>query len=368
MTPYRVAVIGTGGIAGAHVAAARHAGERVELVGAVDIDAGRLAAFCDQHAIAERFTDAGQLLADARPDLVLIATPPRTHFDLIIQALETGAWVVCEKPLVASLAEFDQVTAAEQRTGRYVSTVFQWRFGSGAQHLKRLIAAGELGQSLVGVCQTLWYRGPDYYAVPWRGRWETEIGGTTVIHGIHLIDLMLWLLGGDWQEVRAVIDTLDRDIEDEDVSLATVRFASGALVSVTTSALSPRQESYLRLDFQRATVEVRALYAAGNEHWRYSLPDGSPDGDALPRWAQIAGDFPGDHRAQLAAVLDSMDRHERPPVSGPEARRILEFVASLYKAAFTGNPVRHGTIMPGDPFYESMHGGHTIHRKRGNAG
>ena len=48
---------------------------------------------------------------------------------------------------------------------------------------------------LVGVCNTLWYRPDDYYAVPWRGRWETELGGVSMCLGIHLLDLLLFLLG-----------------------------------------------------------------------------------------------------------------------------------------------------------------------------
>jgi predicted dehydrogenase len=312
-------------------------------------------AFCAEHHIPRWFTDTAQMLSAMQPNLVHIITPPGTHFDLTIESLEAGAWVYCEKPLCASLAQFDQITETEARTGCYVSTVFQWRFGSAARHVKRLINSGELGHALVGLCQTLWYRGRGYYEAPWRGKWATETGGATVALGIHLIDLLLWLMG-DWQEVRAILGTLDRPIEVENVSMALVRFDNGAMGTMTTSAVSPRQESYLRLDFQRATVEVTALYRYSNANWRFSIPEGSPDGEALARWQAIEQDTVGSHDAQLAELLDSMDRHERPSVSGSEARRIIEFVASLYKSAFTGQAVQRGSIMPGDPFYHAMNG------------
>ena len=64
----------------------------------------------------------------------------------------------------------------------------------------------------------------------------------------------------EWEEVVAMAPTLDRQIEVEDVAMAMVRFGSGAVGQITNSALSPRQETYLRLDFQRATVECTALY------------------------------------------------------------------------------------------------------------
>jgi hypothetical protein len=51
-----------------------------------------------------------------------------------------------------------------------------------------------------------------------------------------------------------------------------------------------------------------------------------------------------------------MDANRRPAVSGPEARRILEFIASLYKSADSGEPVQRGAITPDDPYYHAMHG------------
>lgn len=355
MNQYRVAIIGTGAGVKSHLEALRTAGERARLVAAVDIDESRVRAACAQNDIPHWYTSATTMLAEVRPDLVHIVTPPGTHFPLILGCLEAGAWVYCEKPLCASLAQFDRITQAEADSGCYVSTVFQWRFGSAPRHLKRLMDRGELGRPLVGLCHTLWYRGLPYYQVPWRGQWDGDLGGPTVTLGIHLMDLFLWLMG-EWQEVQAMIGTLDRPIEVEDVSVALVRFANGALGNIANSALSPRQESHLRLDFQRATVEVNALYRYHNANWRISLPDGAADEGSLAAWQSLETDVSGTHNVQLVELLDSMDRGERPFVSGPEARRIIEFITSLYKAALTSQPVRRGSIMPDDPFYHAMNG------------
>jgi hypothetical protein len=51
-----------------------------------------------------------------------------------------------------------------------------------------------------------------------------------------------------------------------------------------------------------------------------------------------------------------MDAGERPFLSGGEARRILEFSTSLYKSVFTNQPIRRGSITPGDPFYYALNG------------
>lgn len=351
----RTAIIGTGGIAGSHVNAARAAGERVELAAAMDIDADRVDAFCETHEIPGKYTNFAELLETEQPDLVQICTPPGIHCDLIVQALEAGAWVLCEKPLCASLAEMDRIEDAERRTGNYCSSVFQWRFGSGGQHLKGLIDSGALGRPLVGNCLTLWYRTPEYYAVPWRGKWATELGGCTMGHGIHAMDFFLWLFG-DWQEVRAIMGTLDRDIEVEDVSMTSVRFGNGALGNITNSVLSPRQESYVRMDFQRATVEVKHLYSYQNADWRYSIPENADWGEELSAWQKIESDYASTHAAQLEMMLGSMARNERPPVSGPDVRPTIEFLTSLYKSAITGQPVLRGSITSNDPFYHALNG------------
>jgi len=355
MKPWRTVIIGTGGIVKAHVEAVQGNRERAELVAAMDTDAARLAEFCAKHNIPRRYTDLAAMLAAERPELVQICSPPSVHCGQIVQSLEAGAWVFSEKPLCASLAEFDQITAAEKRTGRYCSCVFQWRFGSGGEHLRQLHQSGSLGRLLLGVCQTTWYRTMDYYNAPWRGKWRTEVGGTTMAHGIHAMDFFLWLFG-DWAEVRAMAGTLDHPIEVDDVSLALVRMENGALVSFVNSAVSPRQESLLRFDFQRATVELRHLYQYRNADWHYSVADDSPYQAQLAEWARIPADHPGSQTRQLAAILDARERNQRPPVSGDESRRILEFVSALYKSAHTGQPVRRGSIQPGDPYYRHVSG------------
>ena len=355
MKTYRVAIVGTGAIVSSHIEALRQAGERVEIVAAVDTDEDKLKIFCEQQNISHGYSNTTDMLAAVQPDLVHVLTPPYTHFDLCIECLEAGAWVYCEKPLCASLDQFDRLAEAETRTGRYINTVFQWRFGSAVKHLKRLMAAGESGQPLVGVCNTLWFRPLAYHQVAWRGKWATETGGATVGHGIHLTDLFLYIFG-DWRDVHTFASSLDRPIEVDTVAMSTLRFENGAMGTINTSTISPRQETYLRLDYQRATVECTALYRASNENWRFSTVDSSPDEANLSHWQTIEQDASGSHAEQLRELLDSMDKGERPLVSGAEARRILEFNASLYKSAFTGETVERGSITQNDTFYYSMNG------------
>lgn len=347
----RVAIVGAGGIAEqAHIPAIR-ADARTALVAAVDTDIERLAEFRRRTGVPATYTSLDAMLEREQPDLVHICTPPALHGGQTLRCLAAGAWVLVEKPPCLSLAEFDRIEAAERPGGPYASVVFQHRFGAGARYLRDQVVAGAYGRPLVALCQTTWYRDHAYYAVPWRGGWAGEGGGPTMGHGIHQMDLLLAVLG-DWTEVRAMAGRLDRDVRTEDVSMAMVRFRSGALASIVNSVLSPREESYLRFDFTDATVELTHLYGYTTADFRHTpaphvtdpAPWRPPDG---PRTS---------HAAQLPYLLDAMERHERPPLSGRQGRATLELVTAIYRSAFTGQPVQRDQLGPHDPFYHHLHG------------
>jgi predicted dehydrogenase len=155
----RAAVVGTGAIVtDSHLPALRAHADLVELVAAVDIDPDRVKVF--REAAGEDvsgYSDFDDMLATERPDLVLIGTPPAFHRVQTVAALRAGAWVLCEKPPCLSLAEYDEIVAAEgAESGPYAAIVFQHRFGSGAVHARELLASGELGEPRVVHCQTTW--------------------------------------------------------------------------------------------------------------------------------------------------------------------------------------------------------------------
>ncbi|WP_124280207.1 Gfo/Idh/MocA family oxidoreductase [Streptomyces sp. ADI97-07] len=355
----RVAIVGTGAIArGSHLSAltALAAEQPLEIVAAVDVDVTAVRAFCADAGIARPYTNLDRMLAEQRPDLVVIGTPPRFHRDQTVAALRAGAWVWCEKPPCPSLEDFDAIEAAEGTGdgGPYAAIVFQHRFGSGSRHVRELLAGQAMGRALVAHCQTTWYRDEAYYSVPWRGRWSSEGGGPAMGHGIHQMDLLLDLLG-PWSEIRAMAGRLVHDVETEDVSTALVRFENGAMATVVNSVLSPDEVSRIRIDCERATVELTHLYGHRNADWRITPAPGVPTAEAAA-WNDFGPDVPSSHEAQLRGLLDDFRAGRRPRSSGADGRKSLELVAALYKAAFTGETVRAGGIRPGDPYYSALHG------------
>jgi predicted dehydrogenase len=313
-------------VARLHVLALRRL-EGVELVAAAS--RGSADTFCRDHGIPQAYDSLQTMLAAERPDVVHLCTPPDGHAVQAAEAFAAGAHVVTEKPAALSLRELDDMLAAAGAAGRELAVVFQQRTGSAAAHVKSLLDAGALGTPLVALAQTMWYRDDAYFSVPWRGRFETEGGGTTLSHSIHQIDLMAYLLG-DWEAVSARMWRLARDIETEDTVTGVVRFRSGAVGSVLGTVLSPRQVSAVRIDTTRATVELEHLYGHSHANWRITPVQGEqPD----ERWVWPPTETPSGHDDYLQQVYAALaaDRSLPPVASAPS--RAMEIVTALYASA-----------------------------------
>lgn len=325
----RTAIVGTGSVANLHArAVAAH--PRADLVAVTDLARDAADAFAGRHGAPTVYETLAELLQAERPDVVLICTPPVVHREQTLAAFAAGAHVIVEKPPAPSLDELDEMRAAAAAAGRQLAVVFQQRTGTAAAHVRRLLRTGALGRPLIAVCQTLWYRDEDYFAVPWRGKWETEGGGTTLGHGIHQLDLLGFLLG-DWASVQGRLWRLDRETQTEDASTATVTFASGAVAQVVTSAVSPREVSSIRIDTQKATVTVDHVYGHGHENWAVTPAPGFED--EADEWDLPAVEERSDHALLLRDVFDALLDGRELPETADEPARSFEIVAAIYASA-----------------------------------
>ncbi len=339
--PLRAAIVGTGAIANAH-AAAIAATSAAELVAVADRTPASASAFAERWGDPAVFGSLDELLASGRVDVLHICTPPSVHAEQAIAALDAGLHVICEKPAALSLDELEAMTDAAERNDRRFAVVFQQRTGSAAAHVRTLLDSGALGRPLVATCQTLWYRDPEYFAVPWRGKWATEGGGPTLGHGIHQIDLLAWLLG-DWASVQGQLWRLDRETQTEDVSTAVVLFRSGTVASVITSALSPRETSSIRIDTERATVTVDHLYGHGHDNWRIT-PAPHVDEAVAASWAFPEVEEPSGHDPLIRDIYAAIHSGEPLPSTATDAARSFEIVTAIYSSAATGTAVTPASL------------------------
>ena len=350
----RCAIVGTGAVAHFH-ARAVESHPHAELVAVTNQTRSKGDAFAAQWGSPSVYDTLDDLLAAEHPDVVLICTPPAVHRAQTLASFAAGAHVIVEKPPAPSLDELDEMRAAAVAAGKELAVVFQQRTGTAAAHVRNLLASGALGRPLIAVCQTLWFRDADYFAVPWRGKWETEGGGTTLGHGIHQLDLLGFLLG-DWTSVQGRLWRLDRETQTEDASTATITFAGGTVAQVITSAVSPRQVSAVRIDTQKATVSVEHLYGHGHENWQITPAPGFED--QAEAWRFPEHEERSDHAPLLRDVFDALLAGKPLPPTADQPARSIEMVAAIYASAaadgalitpadLAAHPThRHGFISP----------------------
>ncbi|MFD7154141.1 Gfo/Idh/MocA family protein [Kribbella sp. NPDC059898] len=369
----KVAIVGCGNISRRHAEAYASTG-RTELVGTADIHEEKARTLADRFG-GRPYGSLTELLAAEEPDLISIATPPESHGELAAEALAADRSVLLEKPPVLSLEELDHVAKVEAASAGSASVVFQHRHGSGAIRAHDLLARGALGRPLVAVCETLWFRPVSYFDPEWRGTWIGEGGGPTLGHGIHQIDLLLHLLG-PWKSIDATAVRLDRPVEFEDVSMASVVFESGAVATVINSLLSPRELSRIRIDTAGGTLEVNHVYGYSDKDWTFHpAPDAAKAatlgldpgvrkaesaeaGVAADPWAASAGaDVPSNHEAQIGHLVDDLLAGRPHDTSLASTRPTMEFVTALYASAITGTRVRRTDLTPDHRFYGMLHGG-----------
>lgn len=333
MTKLRIGVLGLG-VGRAHVLALLRLRSAYELVAVADPSPARRRQMA---ALGVRgVTSLDELLA-LGVDVVDICTPPHLHEAQIVQCLEAGVDVVCEKPLVSSVAAVDRLAAAEARTGRRVAPVFQYRWGSGAQQLRRLLDAGVPGKLLVATSETMWKRTAKYYAVDWRGTWAGERGGAVLSHSIHLHDLLCWL-GGDPVDVVARTATSLLDIEVEDCAAALLTTGTGGLMTATVTLGATTQSSRLKFCFEHLTVtSTTKPYKPGAGPWTLAWSSRRVENAAravLEGWTAP----PSGYRGQLADTHRALVADEPLPVDLADARRALELVTAWYRSSRTGQP------------------------------
>lgn len=341
----RVAVVGLG-IGRMHVLAFKELRARYQVVAVCDVDGERAAEVAGWLRGVRAVTDPAEIWAADDVDVVALCTPPALHRAQVEAALRAGKDVICEKPLVASVREVDELAAIAAETGRTVMPVFQYRFGNGLQKLKALRDQGVAGRPYVVNIDLAWSRGADYYAAPWRGRWETELGGVLLGHAVHLLDMAVLVLGppvAAWARVA----TLVNDIETEDSAAVTLRWADGSLATLSATLGSAVEISRHRFTFEHLTAESSTSpYTNSFDPWTFTAAPGHEAEVA----AVLEAYEPGaeDYIGQFERYADSRAAGAEPPVTLADARRMLELVTALYRSSREDREVAL-PLAPDDP-------------------
>lgn len=345
----RVAVVGLG-VGIQHVAAFKQLDEIFDLVAVCDIDESKARFVAEKLEIPRAVGDYESLLVgDDAPDVLDICTPPHLHYDMSVAALRAGKHVICEKPLVPSLAVCDELIRIEGESPGRLMPILQYRFGNGLRKLQHLIAKGLTGRAYLSTIETAWLRGEDYYAVDWRGKWKTELGGVMTTHAIHSHDILCCLLG-PVRSVFARTTTRVNPIETEDCAAVSVEMADGSLATLAATLGSRPEISRLRFSFEKLTAESSlSPYQPSFDPWTFTGADREAQDRIDAAVAEVA---PGRelYAGQFEAFHTAIDSGDELPVTLRDARASLELLTALYDSSQTGQPVAL-PIAPDHPRY-----------------
>ena len=347
----RIGIVGSG-IGKVHAEAYKTLPELFTVAALCDLDRARAQGLADSIGGVEVITDSlAALCARKDIDIVDICTPSGLHAPQALEALAAGKHVICEKPVAGSLREVDELIKAEKRSGKRLMPIFQNRFSSGARKVRMLRDAGVTGAAYLVTAETAWRRRADYYAVPWRGKWDTELGGALLTLGIHTVDFLLHILGPA-DRVYASVATRVNPIETEDCLSATIRMAEGCLVSYGLTTGSAVESSRMRMSFAGLCAESNpTAYAWSSDPWTFSgdTPEsGARIQDVLRGFPAAPEGFAG----QFAALHAAFAADRETPVTLQDARRTLELITAIYTSAHAEAPVSL-PIASGSPAWES---------------
>jgi len=336
------------GLIGAGVIGARHLGamdavDGVQLVGIAD-PTPAAKAIADERGVS-CFPDTQALLAEMKPDGVIICTPTEHHLTPSLQALDAGVHVLIEKPICATVTEAEQIVAKSKASNRHVLVAHQRRYYPQVHKAREIIQSGQLGP-LVAVSGQWTLRKPDnYYDPDWRKRWQA---GPIVTNLIHDMDSTRYICG----EIESISGETSNSVlgyEKEDAAAIIIRFKSGALGSFilsdqTTSpwswemalgeniSIPPTGQNAMRFMGREASLEFPNLVLWKNEtqpHDWTSPVTGEP--------LSITAEDP--YIVQMRHFSAVIRGEESPRIDAADATRTLAATVAVLEAAQSGQRV-----------------------------
>lgn len=356
MKNIRVAIIGCGKAGHMHANSLKNISE-CTLVAACSRSQEKAEAFSCQHNI-KGYSDITRMIATENVDVAVICTPHPDH-KMAITAMEAGAHVLIEKPVAASLEDCDAILSAGEKYNRKVGVVSQRRFYPAAQRVKQAIAEGKIGRPVLGTITMLGWRDEAYYkSDPWRGRWKEEGGGVLVNQAPHQLDLLLWYMDDDIDEVYGLWRNFNHAyIEVEDTAVAIVKFKRGGVANILVSN-SQKPGIYGKVHIHGsngASVGVQtdggAMFIAGvssvleppvNDIW--TVP-----GEEHMRqiWSREDESFfnaidPVEYyiRQQDRDFILAVLNNSEPSVTGKDGRKTVALFDAIYRSSQTNTPCK----------------------------
>lgn len=346
MNKVRFGIIGCGTISAWHAKGISNTPE-AELVACCDIVEEKAKKLADEYGVSKIYTDYHELLASDEVDAVNVCTPSGLHGQITIDAAKAGKHVLCEKPVEITLPKIDAMIKACHEANIKFGVIFQRRTSPMWSKIKKAVDSGCLGKMVLGDAYLKYLRTQAYYdSGDWRGTWALDGGGALMNQGVHMIDLLRWIMG-PIDTIYAKADHLVRNIEVEDTACAVIQYKSGAFgVLEGTTSVYPGMDHRMELHGEKGTILVD-----GEKIAKWDIPEeeteechidgnGGVDikiGTAATNPTSIATEG---HQIQIQDLCHAITEDRNPMITGEEARNAVEVILAIYESARTGLPVK----------------------------
>lgn len=329
MPKVNVAILGCGGMAGAHARRLK-SNPDVQIVALCDVAMPQVQAFLNRHLAdypsePALFTNPARMYAEAKPDAVVIVTPHTLHFEQGMQAIEAGCHVLMEKPMVTDSGQAHELARAVEKSGKVFVIGYNTPCTPEFQYLRRLVRSKELGklETVTGWLAQDWKRAT---AGTWRQDPAFSGGGQMYDSGAHLFNSLVWTVEQPVSEVFAFVDNQDAPVDIN--GTVNIRFADGTLAVITIAGNCPNDGAGMYLTFEDGRVEI--------DGWGGSWIRVFRRGEGLVKYPPITGRPQSPDDNFVDAILGRAEP-QTSPINGVIQSELMD---AIYESARTGRVAR----------------------------
>ncbi|NWG19631.1 MAG: Gfo/Idh/MocA family oxidoreductase [Chloroflexi bacterium] len=352
--PIRIGVVGAGAVVVHGHVPSLQAIPGVQVTAICDTNLARAQEAATKFNIPHAFADYHDLIARDDIDAITVAVPNALHAPVAIAALNMGKHVLCEKPLATSVADGEAMVAAAEKAGKVLAINMSNRPRPEVVLLREMVQAGRFGTITYAYGRLLRRHGIPGYG-SWFTRKELAGGGATMDIGVHMLDMVYWILGfppvsavrgeiqavhgpherglGGWGADRVTGGVFDVD----DLAAIHLRLANGGLVTIeVTWAIHARNEERIQFAGDRAGADYFPdLYGKDQPLRIFRVDDGVP--------VEIAPEVPKKEWAWAEGFrhfVDACRGTGQPVATGAEGLSILRLLDAAYRSAAAGSEIR----------------------------
>jgi predicted dehydrogenase len=331
------AIIGAGDIASDRFGPALKKSETSEIIAVVDknIDAAKkLAGVLD---VEHQFTDIEALLEIKNIDAVYVATWPSTHCEIVLKLARAGKNILCEKPLATTLVDCQKMISTCEQNNVKLMVGQNMRFNNAHMMVKQFIEEKRIGDIRMIKAEfftSMIQRWGSTFKDTFRFDIEKGGGGLILDMGIHVIDLVRYLVGKEVVSVHSYHSPMAYNLEVEDTAMISLQFSDGSYGSITLSGGIPYGRNGVEIYSENGAIITEGSMARTPSNQRVRL---FADG----KWDEYELEANDAFLGELQHFEACLKENRTPQPTGLDGAEVLAVALAAY-----ASQKKEGTVAP----------------------